>query len=170
MDFRLLTSRLNLWVAGRLTLNTEVVNGRSHLTIFVDSYVEVLMDQEVVPGPLAYDLEIVHKRGLEPYLAIEGSLRHTCRLILVTGYQACAADSLWLEVELGVSAALVVNRSDEQDVKRPAKLDEFSRPAPCTGDKHKYFSRDSNVISERSGFSQSRRYAQYADQAQRGYE
>ena len=68
---RLLTSRLNLWVAGRLTLNAEVVHGGSHLTIFVYSYVEVLMDQEVVPRSLADHLKIVYKRGLKAHFAIE---------------------------------------------------------------------------------------------------
>jgi hypothetical protein len=58
-----------LWIAGRLTFHTEVIHRGSHLTIGVDCYREVLMDQEVVPGSLADDLEIVYEGILRAHLA-----------------------------------------------------------------------------------------------------
>jgi hypothetical protein len=150
-----LTSRVNLWVTGvtaRLAFDAEVVNECSHLTFRVDGYVEVFVDHEVISRSLPDDFEIVYKRFLEAHLAIESSLGHACPLIFGTCGKARAAKSLRLKVELAMETTLAVDRSDEQEVQRPAQLDEFSRATRCAGNEHKYFSWDLNIVSERGRF------------------
>lgn len=93
----------------------------------------ILVDQKVIAGSLADDLEIVHEGIRRADLEMERPLGLTCGLILVAGGQTRAAHSLRLEVILSQEPALGVGDGDEQDMQSPRQLDEFARPPMAQG-------------------------------------
>lgn len=161
------TKQLNLWLRDNLAFDTEIVGIPCHRAIRMDSEMNILVYQEVVAGPLANDLEIVYKRELEAYLAIEGFLRHARPLVLFARGQADAAHSLWLEVDLAMEPALAVKRGVEEEVKCPAQFNQLSHPVIGAGDKHYQVERFPKAIGDCCAFRQGGRYSQYPRHAER---
>ena len=106
-----------LWVVRNLTDDARLINEDRQRPIRVDGDMEGFVDHEVVARSLANDLEIVFEGLFKANLAIEGSLCFAGRLILLSCDKASAAKSLWLVVELGMEAALVIDNSKAQKVK-----------------------------------------------------
>ena len=141
-----------LGVVRNLADDTEVVNIRSQRAIGEESNMDILVYLEVVSGPLTDDSEIVHKSKLRTNLGIEGPLRLTYCIVLVASDQPCAAHSLWLEVELAMDPAIVVNYVDEQNMKCPREMNQFARSQRRAGDEHQQIERLRKVIGDRCGF------------------
>jgi hypothetical protein len=112
---------------------------------------KILTYQEVVPWPLADDAEVVREGNLEPYLAVELALSHSCRLILVSGIHPCATYSLWLEVSLSMEPATTITRNVAQHVEVTTEYYDFPCTSICAGNKHLDIDRNLNVLCECSG-------------------
>ena len=68
-------------------IHAEIVHKCGHCSIGIDSDMESLVDQEVIPRPLADDAEIVYQRSVEreaSYLRIEVESGDTGALVFVT--------------------------------------------------------------------------------------
>jgi hypothetical protein len=93
-----------------LALNAEVIVGGGHITIYIDSEMKVLVNQEVVSAALADNSKIIYKRLIELAIferAPKVILGHSNRMISVAGNLANAGDALRLEMSLAAKIVAI---------------------------------------------------------------
>jgi hypothetical protein len=102
----------------------------SYRAVSIDSKVQGLVHQEVVPRALADNPEVVYERFI--HLAIlerilKTLLRNADRLVLCTGALAGATNALWLEMEEATDIVAIGHkqahetRSRQNIAKKPCK-------------------------------------------------
>jgi hypothetical protein len=120
-----------------LAFDAEIIVEDSYCPVGINGNVEILMHQEVVPRPLADDAEIVYEGFVKRetrHVGVEIESRYPCALIIGTGGQTHAVNSLRVVVNLKVET-VAIDGHRKQIVEVSAQADYFPGSSSCAGNK-----------------------------------
>jgi hypothetical protein len=121
-----------------LAIDAEIIVEHSHRAVSIDSKVQGLVHQKVVPRTLADNPEVVYERSIRLAILeriLKTLLRNAGPLVLCTGGLAGTANALWLEMEEATDIVAIDGERDKC-VQGTGKVHNLSGTACSTGDEH----------------------------------